>query len=451
MRGWAVVVVLGLLAGCTRKGGAPTFTGEPYLVAWAGDADRQQPDFLAVLDADPTSTSYGKVAKTYPVQSRGNEPHGMLAEQRPDRRVFTTGLLGNRLFVFDLRAPLDGRLLRVDEAGASRRFWAPAEPLSLPDGHVVVTCADPAHYRGDPQELLAAPGGLLELDGSGTFVRERSAADPAARHLIIAPYGVAVSPTLGRLVTTNAGHGYAASTLGERMPGISVELWALDSLLPLRTVVLEAGPRGEENLGPVAARFLHRQPFLFVAADEGGALYGSDSVGTPNAAFKLVFDFGAGTLASDIVVTPDDRFLVAALAGSNRVVSLDVADPWRPHLVSSVRLDRDPLDPAKARRGAPSALAMSADGTRVAVADYGVTAPGITRDGDHRIYLLRLDPGSGRLRIDPAFQDEITGEVGVAFDRARWPHGATGAARPAALLFVTPEPPPSGHERGGDD
>jgi len=33
--------------------------------------------------------------------------------------------------------------------------------------------------------------------------------------------------------------------------------------------------------------------------------------------------------------------------------------------------------------------------------------------------------------------------VGVSFDRQVWPHGETGPARPAGLLFVTAEPPPS--------
>src|SRR5262249_7764844 len=99
------------------------------------------------------------------------------------------------------------------------------------------------------------------------------------------------------------------------------------------------------------------------------------------------------------------------------------------------------------RVGGPAGLAMSADGTRVAVADYTVDSPGYARDGDRRIYMVRLDPQSGHLRIDPAFQDEYTGEVGVDFNRIPWPH-ATTPPPPAGLLFVTPAPPPS---KRGDD
>jgi hypothetical protein len=85
---------------------------------------------------------------------------------------------------------------------------------------------------------------------------------------------------------------------------------------------------------------------------------------------------------------------------------------------------------------------MSADGTRLAVADYTVDVPGYQLDGDHRVYLVRLDPATGQLRFDAAFRDELTNEVGVDFNRTQWPHGETGPARPHGLAFVTAEPPP---------
>src|SRR6266446_1307425 len=78
MRGWVAAAILVLLSACARHPESPLFTGEPYLLVWAGDADRQNSDFLAVLDADPTSPSYGKVLRTYPVPSRGNEPQALI-------------------------------------------------------------------------------------------------------------------------------------------------------------------------------------------------------------------------------------------------------------------------------------------------------------------------------------------------------------------------------------
>ena len=145
---------LGLLSACARGPKEPIFTGEPHLLVWAGDADRQNADFLALIDADPTSDTYGKVVRTYPVRSRGNEPN-LLAPVRADRRVFGSALLTNRVFAFDLRQPLAARLLHVDEAGPGRGLWAPQEAVSLPNGHLVVACSDRAGYRGDPREIVA--------------------------------------------------------------------------------------------------------------------------------------------------------------------------------------------------------------------------------------------------------------------------------------------------------
>jgi hypothetical protein len=189
MRGraaWRITVLL-LVAGCARRSEKPLFTGEPYLLVWAGDADRQNADFLAVIDADPTSPSYGKVVKTYPVRSRGNEPQGLSQEPRGDRRVFATGLLTDRTFAFDVRQPLAARLLHVDEPSPGRRLGAPHEVLTLPDGHVAVTATEPLRYRNDPRELLTAAGGLVELSADGDFVREVAAGGPDARGFIVAP------------------------------------------------------------------------------------------------------------------------------------------------------------------------------------------------------------------------------------------------------------------------
>lgn len=437
MRGWVAVAVLLAASGCVRGRGADEVAREPYVVVWASDVDRQHPDFLAVLDADPESRTYGRVLKTYPVKSRGNAAEGLLS--RADGRVFAAGVQTNRVFTLDLRRPLEGGLADVDEFGPRRRFWAPHDFVSLPNGHVLVTCSDPARYRGDPRELLAAPGGFVELEADGDFVRELPAADPAARHLIIAPHGVAASA--GRMVTTNTAKGYAATARGERAPGISVQVWKYPQLGLVKTVVLEAGPRGEENLEPLTPRFLRGQLVVLVNTRQGGALYVSDSVDIAEPTFKLAHDFGVGAVPGGAAVSPDDHWYLVALGGTSRVVSLDVRDPWHPKRVSSVRLDQDPLKPERARRGGPRGLALAADGTRVAVSNPGVDVPGIRRDGDHRVYVLRLDPATGGLRIDGAFRDETTQEVGVSFDREAWPHGRTGAARPAALAFLAPAPP----------
>ena len=51
------------------------------LYVWAGDQDRIAPDFIAVIDFDESSKTYGQVIRTKPVPpsvpSSGNEAHHM--------------------------------------------------------------------------------------------------------------------------------------------------------------------------------------------------------------------------------------------------------------------------------------------------------------------------------------------------------------------------------------
>ena len=57
------------------------------------------------------------------------------------------------------------------------------------------------------------------------------------------------------------------------------------------------------------------------------------------------------------------------------------------------------------------------------------------------MHLLRFDPETGTLRQDKEFKDEVSGAVGLDFNRASWPHGATGPARPHGVLFLYEAPP----------
>lgn len=70
---------------------------------------------------------------------------------------------------------------------------------------------------------------------------------------------------------------------------------------------------------------------------------------------------------------------------------------------------------------------------RLAVSDYFVARSGL--DGDHKVTLVDVGPG-GRLTVDPTFRDEVTGQIGVNFNRKDWPHGPFGNAKPHSELFV---------------
>jgi DNA-binding beta-propeller fold protein YncE len=426
-----VVCALAALAGCRTGPRDLRLAPEPYLVVWAGDDDRRDEDFLAVLDANPKSRRYGRVLATIPVGSRGNEPHAVNTVARADGVVVATGLRSDRVFLFDLRQPLEGTLRRVIEPSASRVLRAPVAVVTDRTGPAFVAQADRARYRGLGREVLDAPGGLLELDFAKRTIRERTAAAADSRAFIVAPSGGVLFR--GQFLTTNRGHGWIETTQGGFLPGIVVQLWSLPTRRVRATIPLPAGPRGEENLGPLTAVGVPGRRTVFVNTFDGGGLYASDGLDIERPAFRLTYDFGAAARPSGAAVTPDGRYYVTALAGTDRVVALDVRDPWRPARAFEVAI------PAQGTgRAGPSALAMSADGGKVAVANYTADVPAFRLDGDRRVHMLRFDEETGALGLDERFRDERTDDVGVSFDREEWPHGRTGPARPHGVLFVAP-------------
>ncbi|WP_180933772.1 hypothetical protein [Nocardioides ungokensis] len=74
------------------------------------------------------------------------------------------------------------------------------------------------------------------------------------------------------------------------------------------------------------------------------------------------------------------------------------------------------------------------DVKRLAYANYFVARTGL--NGDHRVCMVDVQPDQ-TLALDEKFRDERTGEACLDFDRASWPHGDWGPAKPHSMLFVT--------------
>ena len=67
------------------------------------------------------------------------------------------------------------------------------------------------------------------------------------------------------------------------------------------------------------------------------------------------------------------------------------------------------------------------------MSDYFVARSGL--DGDHHVNIVDIGP-DGKATVDQDFRDELTGQVGVNFNRKSWPHGDFGNAKPHSELFV---------------
>ena len=130
---------------------------------------------------------------------------------------------------------------------------------------------------------------------------------------------------------------------------------------------------------------------------------------------EMVHEQAAHGCAMPVVI---GHFWLQSSATDHLVFSLDIRDLKAVRSVSSVSFDD---------RQRPHWLAT--DGARIVV----VNEPAPT--AERRIWMLQLNRAPGQLTLDEAFRDAGSTRPGLGFDRATWPHGATGTAVPHGTVF----------------
>lgn len=382
-----------------------------YLFVWAGDMDRQDSDFLTVLDLQPANGQYGRFVTTVPVGEKGLFPHHTEYELGPTGTLFANGFAGNRTFLFNLRSPRTPTVVHRFSGANDLSFMHSL--ARLPNGNVLAT------MQGHGAENRV-PGGLAEIDDAGTVVRTASAADrEARRHDTLRPYSLAVVPDLDRVVVGLTPMGIPAWSpmrqLSEHLDhdGDQVQVWRLSDLKIIRTITLPGSGKGTPQRAPAEPRVLNDGKTVLVATMACG-VYRLTGLEGSNPSAELVYDPIDNGCAVPLVV---GHYWLMPTTSAHGVLSLDVSDLQRVREVSRLRLNDRQL---------PHWLAT--DGTRVAV----VNSPGAN---DHRVWMARIDPVTGALSLDEGFRDPGAQAPGVNFNRSEWPHGPTGDAVPHGVVF----------------
>src|SRR5436190_5027818 len=146
-----------------------------YLFAWTGDERKQGNDFLAVIDADPDSSTYGKLVATLGTDQQTVRIHHTEYVMPASGMLFANDHDVGRTFIFDVNDPLHPKIVTsfTDMAG----YMHPHSFVRLPNGNIIATFQHAQGLRdtGKP----GATGGLVEIDDRGNVVRSVSTADPA--------------------------------------------------------------------------------------------------------------------------------------------------------------------------------------------------------------------------------------------------------------------------------
>ena len=370
---------------------------------WAGDADRQESDFLAVLDADPRSATYASVVATVPVGVAGTRPHHTEHEMPASGILWANGFTASRTFRFDLRDPMRPRLL--GSAGDTTHFAHPHSYARLPNGNVLAT------FQRRTGSGHHETGGLVELNPAGDVVRSAGAGvaiDPGIR-----PYSLTVLPAMDRVVTT-------ATDMHLQTRSRAVQIWRLSDLALLQTILLPPGPRGDENTMTAEPRVLEDGRTVLVNTFTCG-LYRLDGLDTDSATAAWVYStpWRQPPFCAVPVVVGD--VWIQANGPEHAVVGLNVSNPSQPREISRLTLGPNEV---------PHWVALEPGGDRLVITGYG----GI----ESRVLVAQVDRTSGAIRLDTTFRTRGGALPGVDFASVRWPHGGSGRAIPHGAVFSRP-------------
>ncbi len=399
-------IVLLLLAGCVSGPALAQEQGSAtpghYLFVWAGDYALQGNDFLAVIDADPASATYGRLTTTLATDQKTQRVHHTEYTMPASGMLFANDHDAGRTFILDVRDPLHPKTATsfTDMAG----YMHPHSYVRLPNGNVLATFqhAHAAHGQGQHEGPVGTSGGLVEIDDRGKVIRSASNADRAFPDALLMPYGLVVVPDLDRVVSTNS-----SMHLDDIFSGNTYQVWRLSDLKLLTTSYLDVGANRYAQISPQEPR-LGPDGSVFVQS-LGCGIERITEIQARAPRSQLVYTFPGNWCGVPTIV---GRYLVQSVPAIHGLIVLDLANPAKPTEVSRLTLS-DTYRPhwtawdAKAQRLIVTSSASPAD----------------------RLYVLKLDPASGALSVDDAFRDQ-DGRPGFSFAEREWPHGWKGAGIP---------------------
>jgi hypothetical protein len=414
---WIFAGAVGVIAQSGNADGASiarVTSAEDTLIVWASDKAHVAPDFLAVVDLDEHSSTYGKVLSIVPLPASlgsgafDNEPHhvGLSSD---GRTLALGGLLSvlrgqDQVFFFDVTRPRDPQFIRSDNPpGAS----ITDDFDSLNNGGFLAT------FMGSPDG--ANPGRVVEYDSNQRFVRAWPANPPSDG---FDPHGIAIDEAHNLMVTSDficPLHSLNVPGGGELTLRGSVRVWDLaERSIKMKIVVGDpSNPAGTMDVKLIPG---DRQLRGFTAGMGDSKLYLLD---TKRGTARAVYDFSPFAVPNApmpqlIWINHDGTRLFITLNGAGKVVQFNISEPEHPRV-----LDVVDLGPGSG----PHYLRLSRDERRLVISDYFLVEdlpPGgvVDAEGDHKIHVIKLY--GNHMTLDPHFDLDFNRDIGTGPAR---PHG----------------------------
>ena len=395
-----------------------------YVACLYAGAGIEEPDFIAVVDVNPESETYGEIVHRAPMPNVGDELHhygwnvcssACHSNLRRDALI-VPGFRSSRIHILDAsdpRRPEVAKVIEPAEVVEKTGYTGPHTVHCMPGDMVTVSMLGDANGDG--------PGGFAVLDAKDFSVLGRWERDRGPQELM---YDFWYQPRAGTLVSSEWAvpntfrDGFDPADVAAGRYGRRLHFWDLERRANVQTVDL-----GEEGLIPLEIRWQHDPDSVqgFVGATlssnivrfarEDGAWGAGKVIDVANEELEgWPLEGGVPGLITDLVLSMDDRDLFFSNWLHGDLRHYDVSDPARPELRSQVwlggLLGRDGGHPKAGRplTGGPQMLQASLDGERVYVTNS------LYSTWDNQFYpglegwLAKLDRrADGTYALDPDF------------------------------------------------
>ncbi len=418
-----------------------------YVMGLRVGMETDGPDFIGVVDLDPTSETYSELIDTVEMPNKGDELHhfgwnacssSCHAEGLSRQYMVVPGQRSSRIHIVDAEDPRDPELTKVIEPEEvfEHDLSAPHTVHCVPGGKIIIS------MLGDADGEL--PGGFLQLDQEDFSIDGRWEAAPGEIELNYdywyqPRHDVLVSSEWAAPNTYYPGFDLDDVEAGEY--GDSIHIWSWEDREHQQTLQF-----GEEGLIPLEVRMNHNpestQGYVGAALssniirfyEAGDGSWDWDVAIEQEAREHEDWDMPVPPLITDILLSLDDQYLFFSNWLHGDVRMYDVSDSANPRLVDRVWAgglfgDRQSVQDREIR-GAPQMLQLSRDGRRL----YWTTS--LFSSWDNQFYpemaeegslMLKADvyPDQGRMELDEEFLVDFGDAPGGAAraHEIRWPGG----------------------------
>lgn len=397
----------------------------------------KKPDYIATIDVDPASKSYGKVIHRLPMPTVGDELHhtgwnvcsSCHAHSHKVRRfLIAPGIKSGNIYVIDTtnaRAPKLHKTVSGSDIAKKVNLSGPHTTHCLADGNIMISMLGDADGKG--------PGGFLLLDEKFNIAGrwEKNAAGMnynydfwyQPRHNVMVSTEWAAPNTFWK--------GFNLDDVKAGKYGRHIHFWNWDKRTIEKSVDL-----GAQGMIPLEVRFHHdpKSTHGFVGAALSSCVW-HWSKGKPAASSSAATEgrhadwqvenviqvkpkevkgwpFPVPGLITDILISMDDRFLYFSNWLHGDIRQYDISNPSKPKLTGRVFvggvLGKKYKVQGRELSGGPQMLQLSLDGERLYATNSLLSKwdnqfyPGIGKQGS---YLLQLDcdTKNGGMKLNEKF------------------------------------------------